>query len=477
MAKARVPTDDQLQRITGRGVAEIIPERELLDGLRAGKPLRLKLGLDPTRPVVTLGWAVPLRKLRQLQDLGHTAVIIVGDWTARIGDPSGQSQTRSMLTAEEVNANCEAVLPQFFKILDESRTEVRRQSEWFDGFDLTEVVRLTSRFTVAQIMERDDFAQRYAERKPVGLHELLYPLLQGYDSVAIEADVEFGGTDQKFNILVGRELQRAAGQTAGPTGEGQAVFLVPLLVGLDGAQKMSQSLGNFVAINDPPHDMYGKLMSIPDTLIGDYFELLTDVPESELAEVREAVARGGAEVRDAKMRLAGEIVSQFHSLEAAVEAERGFVRTFREKEAPEEGMLTVGIPFERAATALREGSWIRISLWKSSESPSIGHGFVSFEGGVMRLSVDKTPKVPEPAKDEIARQRTGLQSGSGIVLSLLDIIEPSLRRSRLEAKRLIRQKGVDVDGQTVGGEFVFVSPGSVIRVGKHRFLRIVDADL
>ena len=214
--KARVPTDDELRRITTRAVAEIVPHQEFVDGLRSGKTMRLKMGFDPTVPVITLGWAVGLRKLRQLQDLGHTVVIIIGDWTARIGDPSGASQTRPMLTTEEVQANSEAILRQFYKILDEPRTEIRRQSEWFDSFTLTDVVRLSARYTVAQMLQRDDFAQRYAERKPIGLHELLYPLLQAYDSVAVEADVEFGGTDQKFNNLLGREMQRAAGQKAGP---------------------------------------------------------------------------------------------------------------------------------------------------------------------------------------------------------------------------------------------------------------------
>src|SRR3990170_1859427 len=251
-AKARIPTGQELRRITTRAVAEIIPQREFVDGLRSGRRLRLKMGFDPTKPVITLGWAVGLRKLRQLQDLGHTVVVIIGDWTARIGDPSGQSQTRAMLTAEEVQANSEAILRQFYKVLDESRTEIRRQSEWFDGFTLTDVVRLAARFTVAQLLERDDFAQRFAAHRPIGLHELLYPLLQAYDSVAVEADMEFGGTDQKFNILLGRELQRMLGQKAaqtgpdgppsgggryaglrvpGPAGDGQAVFLGPPLVG------------------------------------------------------------------------------------------------------------------------------------------------------------------------------------------------------------------------------------------------------
>ncbi|MFB3093545.1 MAG: tyrosine--tRNA ligase, partial [Dehalococcoidia bacterium] len=298
--RVRIPPDDELRRITTRAVAEIVPHQEFVDGLLSGKPMRLKMGFDPTVPVITLGWAVGLRKLRQLQDLGHTVVIIIGDWTARIGDPSGASQTRPMLTTEEVQANSEAILRQFYKILDEPRTEIRRQSEWFDSFTLTDVVRLSARYTVAQMLQRDDFAQRYAERKPIGLHELLYPLLQAYDSVAVDADVEFGGTDQKFNNLLGREMQRAAGQKAGPAGEGQAVFLVPLHVGLDGTQKMSQSLGNYIAIDDPPHEMYGKLMSIPDTLIADYFELLTDVPDEELAAVRKTIEQGGEAVRDAK---------------------------------------------------------------------------------------------------------------------------------------------------------------------------------
>src|SRR3990172_7865219 len=287
--KATVPDDETLRRITSRAVAEIVPQMEFLDGFRSGRRLRLKMGFDPTKPVITLGWAVGLRKLRQLQDLGHTVVVIIGDWTARIGDPSGQSQTRSMLTAEEVQANSEAILRQFYKVLDESRTEIRRQSESFDGFTLTDVVRLAARVTVAQVLERDDFAQRFAAHKPIGLHELLYPLLQAYDSVAVEADVEFGGTDQKFNNLMGRELQRMLGQKAGPAGEGQAVFLVPLLVGLDGKQKMSQSLGNYIAIDDPPHDMYGKLMSIPDTLILHYFYLLTHLPDDELVYIRESL--------------------------------------------------------------------------------------------------------------------------------------------------------------------------------------------
>jgi tyrosyl-tRNA synthetase len=419
----RIPDDETLRHITTRAVAEIVPYQEFVDGLRSGRPLRFKIGLDPTKPVITLGWTVPLRKLRRLQDLGHTVVVIVGDWTARIGDPSGQSQTRPMLTEDEVNANCDAILPQFYTVLDESRTEIRRQSEWFDKFTLTDVVRLSARFTAAQILQRDDFAQRYAEHKPIGLHELTYPLLQAYDSVAIEADVEFGGTDQKFNNLVGRDLQRMLGQKSGPAGEGQAVFLVPLLVGLDGKQKMSQSLGNFIAIDDPPHDMYGKLMSIPDSLMMEYFELLTDIPNDELSAIRKSIDERSENPMDHKMRLARDIVTQFHGEEAAAEAEDGFVRTFRKGEQPDEAV---------------------------------------------EVSLGTLPQ----AKRSASAEEAGVQSydiGSAIHVSGL---APSLS----EARRLIKQGAVEIEGRKIVSNLNPLEPGMVIRVGKHRFLRIVDAD-
>ena len=421
----RIPTDEELRRITTRAVAEIVPQREFVDGLLSPPPggLRLKMGFDPTKPVITLGWAVGLRKLRQLQDLGHTVVVIIGDWTARIGDPSGQSQTRAMLTAEDVQANAEAILRQFYKVLDESRTEIRRQSEWFDGFSLTDVVRLAARVTVAQILERDDFAQRFAAHKPVGLHELLYPLLQAYDSVAIEADVEFGGTDQKFNILLGRELQRAAGQNVGPAGEGQAVLLVPLLVGLDGTQKMSQSLGNYIAIDDPPHEMYGKLMSIPDTLIMDYFELLTGVPDGELADIRRSIEKRTANPMEHKMRLAREIVAQFHSWDAAEEANAGFERTFRKREGPQEA---IEVPLSQLPMAQRSPGAAEVGI----ELYDIGSTIHHFG------------------------------------------LAPSLS----EARRLIKQGAVEINGVKVSSSLNPLEPGMVIRVGKHRFLRIVDAD-
>ena len=264
-----------------RGVAEIIVKEEMTELLRSGRKLRLKEGFDPSFPDIHLGHMVSLRKLRQFQELGHQVVLIVADWTAQIGDPSGQSVTRPMLSMEQVKANAETYMQQFFKIVDREKTEVRWQSEWFGKFDLGDVIRLTSKFTVAQFLARDDFSKRYKEERPIALTELLYPLLQAYDSVAVQADVEFGGTDQKFNFLVGRELQSMVGQRP------QQCFMVPLLVGTDGSQKMSKSLGNYIGVAEPPEDIYGKAMSITDSLIMNYFELLTDVPDEELAEFRQ----------------------------------------------------------------------------------------------------------------------------------------------------------------------------------------------
>ena len=272
--------NQDINRLLKRGVAEIIVEEEMVQMLRSGKKLRLKEGFDPSFPDIHLGHMVALRKLRQFQELGHQIVLIVADWTAQIGDPSGVSVTRPMLSAEQVQANAETYMKQFFKIVDKEKTEVRWQSEWFDKFNLGDVIRLTSKFTVAQFLARDDFSKRYSEGRPIALTELLYPLLQAYDSVAIQADVEFGGTDQKFNFLVGRELQSMMGQRP------QQCFMTPLLVGTDGSQKMSKSLGNYIGVAEPPYEIYGKVMSIPDDLILQYFELVTDVPDEELEEFK-----------------------------------------------------------------------------------------------------------------------------------------------------------------------------------------------
>ncbi len=312
-----------------RGVADIIVESELRARLEEGTPLRLKMGFDPSAPDLHVGHAVGLRKLRQLQDMGHTVVIIVGDWTAQIGDPSGRSQTRSILTHDQVLENAETYLAQFFKIVDRQRAEVRWQSDWFGPFTLTDVIKLTSRFTVAQFLQRDDFASRFEANQPIAITELLYPLLQAYDSVAIESDVEFGGTDQMFNLLVGRDLQQMMGQRP------QQCFLVPLLPGTDGVQKMSKSLGNYIGIDEPANDIYGKTMSLPDTMIVPYFDNLTDVTDSELQEIREALDNQAGNPMELKKRLAFELAAQFHDAEAARESQSFFERTVQGGQTPE----------------------------------------------------------------------------------------------------------------------------------------------
>jgi len=316
----------QLTRLE-RGTAEIISRedlrRKLERSLRENRPLRIKLGLDPTAPHIHLGFAVVLRKLRQFQDLGHHVVLLIGDFTARVGDPSGRSVTRRVLSPEEIEENARTYRDQLSRILDPERTEVRFNSEWLGPMDFAAVVGLASRYTVARIMERDDFERRFREGLPIGLHEILYPLMQGYDSVALQSDVEMGGTDQKFNILVGRELQREYGQ------EPQVVFLMPILEGLDGVQKMSKSLGNYVGITETPTEMFLKLMQLPDALIRRYFELCTDVSMPEVD------ARLGSEnPRDSKRWLAREIISLYHPREAADQADAEWLRVVSAGEVP-----------------------------------------------------------------------------------------------------------------------------------------------
>ena len=273
---------------------------------------------------------VALRKLRQFQELGHQVILIVGDWTAQIGDPSGVSLTRPMLSREQVLTNAQTYMEQFFKVVDKSRTEVRWQSEWFGKFTLADVIKLTSKFTIAQLLARDDFSKRFKEERPISLTEFLYPLLQAYDSVAIQSDVEFGGTDQKFNLLVGRELQSMVGQRP------QQVFMTPLLVGTDGTQKMSKSLHNYIGVAEPPDEIYGKVMSVPDSLILQYFELGTDVPDAELEQFHQALEKETVNPMDLKKRLGREIVTQLYSVQAAAGAEEHFARVIQQKEAPEE---------------------------------------------------------------------------------------------------------------------------------------------
>jgi tyrosyl-tRNA synthetase len=317
--------DITLSTITKRGVKEIISETEFVELLNSGKKLRLKMGFDPSRPDIHLGHVVGLRKLKQLQDLGHQVILIVGDWTAQIGDPSGQSITRPMLTHDQVKINAESYLKQFFRVVDKEKTEVVWQSEWFGDFRLSDVITLTSKFTVAQFLERDDFAHRFKEHKPIAITEFLYPLLQAYDSVAIESDVEFGGTDQMFNLLVGRTLQQLNGMKP------QQCFLMPILVGTDGVNKMSKSLDNYISLDETPDDMYGKIMSLPDDCITNYFELLTDVPLTELKIMESALLDNAM---DYKKLLAHTITMDFFNKQIANDSQNNFENVIQNKGIP-----------------------------------------------------------------------------------------------------------------------------------------------
>ncbi|BCV21959.1 tyrosine--tRNA ligase [Moorella sp. Hama-1] len=321
-------------RVLRRGTAEIVPEEDLQAKLKkslvTGRPLQVKLGLDPTAPDIHLGHTVVLQKLRQFQELGHQVIIIIGDFTGRIGDPTGKSETRRQLTETEVLANAETYKEQIFKILDPNHTRVTFNSSWLAKLTFAEVIELAASTTVARMLERDDFARRFQENRPISVHEFFYPLMQGYDSVALAADVELGGTDQKFNLLMGRHLQREYGQ------EPQVAMMMPILPGLDGVQKMSKSLGNYIGIKESPREMYGKAMSLPDELMPTYFELVTAVPLEELEAIKKGLAAGSLHPRDAKMRLAREIVTLYHGPTAAREAEKEFRQVFQQHELPED---------------------------------------------------------------------------------------------------------------------------------------------
>ncbi|TMI84179.1 MAG: tyrosine--tRNA ligase [Bacillati bacterium ANGP1] len=393
----------QLERLR-RGTVEIVTEEALLAKLAEGRPLRVKLGLDPTAPDIHIGNAIVLQKLRQFQDLGHEAVLIIGDFTGLIGDPSGKSETRPSLTPQEIERNAETYRDQYSRILDPNRTRVAFNSQWLGAMTFYEVIKLASRTTVHRILERDDFAKRYAERLPIHLHELLYPLCQAYDSVAVQADVELGGTDQKFNNLMGRELQREVGQAP------QVVVLTPLLPGLDGVQKMSKSLGNAIGITDPPNEMYGKVMSLPDPLMIPYFEYCTLVPLEEIRALEGALGSGRAHPRDAKRRLAREITRRYHDETAALAAEAEFDRVFGSRELPE-------------------------------EIPDVTLGRDRLRGGRIRL----------------ARL----------------LVETGLADSNTDARRLISQGGVSLDRARVHEDLeVEVRDGLLVQVGRRRFARV-----
>jgi tyrosyl-tRNA synthetase len=340
-------TSSQLDTLLA-GTADVIPVDELEAKLSLDRPLRVKLGIDPSAPDLHIGHTVVLGALRRFQDLGHTAVLIVGDFTGRVGDPSGQSETRRMVSSQEMERNAETYFQQAGKILDMDRAEVRRNSEWLAPLTFEDVARLATAITVARLLERDDFTERLRSERPISLSEFLYPLMQGYDSVAVESDVEIGGTDQTFNLLVGRDIQRAHGQ------EPQIVYTLPLLVGTDGERKMSKSFGNQVALADPPDEKFGKVMSIPDQLIAPWFRLCTGIEPSEVDRIERDLDAGSLRPDVAKRRLAREIVARYHGPEAAASAEEGFDRVFREQEIPED---VPEVPFPDAA--VRDGKvWL-----------------------------------------------------------------------------------------------------------------------
>lgn len=399
------PSPGEQWEILSRNAERIEPADELREKLASGRSLRIKLGLDPTADHVTLGWAVVLRKLRAFQDLGHTAVLIVGDFTARIGDPSQQNKTRPMLTKEEVDAHAARLLEQFKLILDPDRLEIRHNAEWLEPLGTAELLRLSSAQTVAQMLRREDFARRFAEESPITVTEFLYPLLQGYDSYAISADVELGGTDQTFNLLVGRDVQRLYDR------EPQAILTVPLLEGTDGVQKMSQSLGNYIAITEPPEEMFGKLMRVPDELMGKYFRLTTDASEEEIAGLERRVASGDLGPADAKRDLAEGVVRLYHGADVARAARERFDRVHVAREIPDDVA--------------------------EAEIPS---DCLNGEGGAF---------VP-------------------LLLKLV-----GLASSTNEGRRLVSQGGVRVDGEPVGEEIpVDELRGHVLQVGKRRFVRL-----
>ena len=327
------PVDEQLAYLK-KGVAEIIPEPELRasleKSLKSGTPLRVYLGVDPTAPDLHLGHTVVLRKLKHFQDMGHTAVFLIGDFSAMIGDPTGVSETRPPLTREQVDANAKTYLAQVFKILDPAKTEVRYNSEWLGKLSAEAIVRLCSHYRLARMLEREDFRSRLDQGHPISVHELLYPLLTAYDAVSLKSDVELGATEQKFNLLVHREIQREYGLP------GQAILTMPILVGLDGQRKMSKSLGNYIGITEPPADIFGKIMSIPDELMWTYYELVTDRSPEQIAALKREVSSGSLHPMDAKMRLGEEVVSGFHGPEAARKAAENFQRVFRDRQSPSE---------------------------------------------------------------------------------------------------------------------------------------------
>jgi len=393
------------------GCVEIISRdelgRKLLQSKKEGRPLKIKVGFDPSAPDIHLGHTVQLRKMRQLQDMGHTVYYLIGDFTARIGDPSGRKETRPTLTKEQVLANARTYQKQACKILDEQKLQLVFNSEWFDKMTLPQVAELTSRYTVARLLERDDFAKRLSEQKPITVLELLYALMQGYDSVQLGVDIEMGGTDQKFNLLVGRDLQRAYGQ------DPQVLIIMPLLVGTDGVQKMSKSLDNYIGIDEPPNEMYGKVMSISDELMFSYLGVLTDVPADEIAAMRRDVETGKVNPKDVKKKLARALVRMYHGKEESVEAEREFDKVFEQQELPTD------IPELRLSRELLK------------------------------------------------------ENGTIWIVDLL--LRAKFARTGNAARRLIEGGGFSIDGRRIDDTKLDVKPvdGMILRTGKRKFARLV----
>jgi len=362
-----VTTLDELTR----GAAEIIQADELKQRLAAGHPLRVKVGFDPTAPDLHLGHTVIINAMRRFQDAGHVAIFLIGDFTGMIGDPTGKNVTRKPLSEDEIRANAKTYAEQVFKILDRSATEVRFNSEWFGGMSAADMIRLASRYTVARMLERDDFENRYRSGQPIAVHEFLYPLVQGYDSVALKADIEMGGTDQKFNLLVGRHLQAQENQKP------QIIITWPLLEGTDGIQKMSKSLGNYIGITDPPDEMFGKLMSISDDLMWRYFELLSFRPTAELAALKTAVA-DGRNPRDVKFELGLELVDRFHGAGSGEQARETFIARFRQGEMPED------MP-EKTLPAGAEGLGVAAALTACGLTASNSEAFRMIQQGAVKI--------------------------------------------------------------------------------------------
>ena len=417
------PVDEQLAYIK-KGAAEIVKESELRAKLErsldTGKPLRVKAGFDPTAPDLHLGHTVLLRKLKHFQDLGHTVVFLIGDFTGMIGDPTGRSATRPPLSREQIEQNAETYKVQVFKILSADKTVVDFNSRWFSKFSAEDFIRLCAKYTVSQMLEREDFHKRFHEEKPIAVHELLYPLAQGYDSVALEADVELGGTDQKFNLLVGRELQRAYGQ------ESQVVLTTPILEGLDGVNKMSKSLGNAIGIHEPPLEMYGKMMSISDDMMWRYYELLTDVSTEQIAQMKQDAVGGKAHPMALKKELARSIVVDFHSGDAATKAAEDWAKQFQKHEVPSTAEL-VSIPLQKVnAVGTKDlsdtNSYFPVCDPKSQNVRLVWFDKVLIEAGIVPSRTEAGRKIRENAVrangQKVTRPLVAVQLMSEITVSV-----------------------------------------------------------